>query len=84
MSPWDHLNQSPKKRTQGQDIVDIGGVFERAAAREKTFHMTGVSFCVAGYFDSENRLGETLDTMYIFTLDFHGWTRRSIRESIWL
>lgn len=58
------MNKSPEKRTRRQDIVDIGGVFERAAAREKTFHMAGVSFCVAGYFDSENRLVEKLEAMY--------------------
>lgn len=61
MSLWDHLNKSPKERTRRQDIVDIGGVFEIAAAREETFHMAGVSLCVAGHFDSENRLIETLE-----------------------
>lgn len=61
MSLWDHLNKSPKERTRRQDIVDIGGVCEIAAAREETFHMAGVSLCVAGHFDSENRLIETLE-----------------------
>jgi hypothetical protein len=84
MSLWANLNKGPKGRTRRQDIVDIGSDFERAAAREEAFHMTGVSFCVAGHFDSGNRLGETLDIMYIFTLDFHGWTGRSRRESVWL